>query len=457
VRAWDVSRSPDLVRLEQVLVTNGVAARLGGDPASLLDLVPSARTLIKSPGMRLDSSAVLAARGRGLTVIDEAELGWRLDSRPLVGITGTNGKSTTVALTVGLLRAAGHAPVLAGNTVFGPPLSAAASHPGDVVVAEISSFQLAGSPALLPEAAVFTNLSFEHWGWHGGGEAYRAAKATLFVRGDECVPRCAINVDDRFGRTLARDVTDRGGQVVRFGWSPVADYRLTGCRWDLRGSDIRLSTPHGEAVVHLRLPGPHNAMNAAATLALAHAVEIDSELATEALAQADPPPGRFELIDEGQGFDVVVDYANTVDSVLRVAETSRGILDERGAGMLRMVGSTLAFSNVDERAAVGWALADQADHLVLTTQRATPGEPAGLPAGFLDGALSGEREPETLTDRGAAIRRAIESAQPGDIVLILGRGALDGPLLGSGGERVPFDDRVQARVALRALEAGALT
>jgi UDP-N-acetylmuramoylalanine-D-glutamate ligase len=98
--------------------------------------------LVKSPGIRDDAAIVRAARSTGMVVIDEAELGWRLDTRPQVGVTGTNGKSTTAMLTAQLLRSAGRAPIVAGNSTFGPPLSAAAAEPGDVVVAELSSFQL---------------------------------------------------------------------------------------------------------------------------------------------------------------------------------------------------------------------------------------------------------------------------------------------------------------------------
>jgi UDP-N-acetylmuramoyl-L-alanyl-D-glutamate--2,6-diaminopimelate ligase len=453
VVGWDSADNPGLRSTQALLGNRGVPVVLGGRVSDLLDRQPAPRTLIKSPGIRLQSPAVAAAVERGVEVIDEAELGWRLDPRPFVSVTGTNGKSTTAAFALAVLRAAGRQPVLAGNTHFGPPLCAASRVPGDVVVAEISSFQLAGSSALLPDAAVFTNLTFEHWGWHGGEAAYREAKAKLFVRGDECVPACAINVDDAFGRTLAEAVTERGGRVVGFGRSPAADYRLVDCRWDLRRAEIRAATPHGEIEAEVPLPGPHNGFNALGAVAVADALGLDPRQAAEAIRDAPPPPGRFEVVDEGQGFDVVVDYGHTVDGVLRSLETARALLEARGGGTLRVVGSMLAFADEDERFAVGRALADHADHLVLTTQRVTPDDPAGLPLGLAEGAKNGQAEVEAVVDRGPAIERAIAAARDGDVVLILGRGAFTGPVADASGNWTEFDDRAQARLALGAVRS----
>jgi UDP-N-acetylmuramoylalanine--D-glutamate ligase len=149
----------------------GARVALGGDGRDLLDGPGPARCVVKSPGLAFESPLVSEARKRGVAVLDEAELGWRLDGRPLVGVTGTNGKGTCAALVRAALGAAGYEPILAGNTHFGPPLSEAPDHRGDVLVAELSSFQLAGSPSLLPEASLFTNLGQQHWDYRGSREA----------------------------------------------------------------------------------------------------------------------------------------------------------------------------------------------------------------------------------------------------------------------------------------------
>ena len=121
VRAWDHSRAPEVGATRDALLAAGITVRLGGDGLDMLDGV---RTVVKSPGLRPDTPVIAAARRGGLLVIDELELGWRLARTPIVGVTGTNGKSTVAALLIAVLSAAGRQPVLAGNTFFGPPLSA---------------------------------------------------------------------------------------------------------------------------------------------------------------------------------------------------------------------------------------------------------------------------------------------------------------------------------------------
>ena len=189
VTGWDAASSPWVARTQRALADSGVRTRTGGDGRELLEGNDPPACLVKSPGIPLRSPLLRAAAAAGLAVLDEAELGWRLDPRPFIGVTGTNGKSTVCALVAAILQGSGSTPVVAGNTFDGPPLSEASTHPGDVVVAELSSFQLESSPAMLPDAAVFTNLSEDHHGYHGGPAAYAAAKRRLFVRGDRSVAR----------------------------------------------------------------------------------------------------------------------------------------------------------------------------------------------------------------------------------------------------------------------------
>ncbi len=192
----------------------------------------------------------------------------------MVAVTGTNGKSTVASLAVALLRANGARPALAGNVHPGPAFSALTPGDGDIVVCEVSSFQLEECPAFLPEVAVLTNLTHEHLDRHLTMHHYGAAKRRMFVRGRACTSVGVVHVDGSFGARLAQDVRDRGGTVLCFGESEKADYRLAGCRWTAREGWLLAETPRGRVELRTRLPGPHNALNAVAALALADALDV---------------------------------------------------------------------------------------------------------------------------------------------------------------------------------------
>src|SRR5438270_151846 len=196
--------------------------------------------------------------------------------RSLTAWTGRHGKGTSAAAIGAALREAGLEPLLAGNTHFGPPLSASGRCRADVIVAELSSFQLAGSPTLLPEASLFTNIGQQHWDYHGSREAYVAAKRRMFVRGDRAVPTASLNLDYPEGQHLAVEVAEGGGDVVTYGMSAAADYRILECTWSIDRARMRLRTPTGELELETRLPGEHNALNLAGAFALIEALGLGS-------------------------------------------------------------------------------------------------------------------------------------------------------------------------------------
>ena len=451
VTVWDGLDGEREHAVATELLAAGIRTRHGAG-TELLDGPSAPGAVIKSPGLRADEPFLRAARSRGVAVLDEAELGWRLDDRPLAGITGTNGKSTTTALVAALLAAAGLRPVTAGNSRFGVPLSAAADVPGDVVVAELSSFQLEGCPALLPEAAVLTNLTHDHRYRHGSAEAYAACKRRLLARDDAVTPVAAIGVDQPFGAHLAAELRERGARVVTFGRDPGADVAITAAEPALGGMRVTLGGPAGSRTLRSRLSGGHNALNLAGALALADGLEIDPDVALEVLAGVDPLPGRFERVG-GARFDVVVDYAHNPDGIAAALDAGRAILDARGGGRLHVVLSALSLVGSEQAHAMGAAAAARADRLVLTTQRWTPDDPAGvLSPGLLDGARAAARAAiDVEPDRAAAIAAGIGGAAAGDVVLVLERGELGSPLLDDADRAVPFDDRVQARAALAAV------
>jgi UDP-N-acetylmuramoyl-L-alanyl-D-glutamate--2,6-diaminopimelate ligase len=451
VTAWDGRSSDALCATAGVLQREGVRLMLGGDGLRLLEGPAPPNCVVKSPGIPPTVPLLVQARRRGIAVIDELELGWRVDGRPVIAVTGTNGKSTVASLAVALLRAAGARPALAGNVHPGPPFTALAPEDGDVVVCEASSFQLEKCPAFLPEVAVFTNLTHEHLDRHLTMRRYGAAKRRMFVRGPACAPVAVVNVDDSFGADLAEEVRDLGGTVLRFGEGGDADYRLAGCRWGASEGWLLAETPCGPVEMRTRLPGRHNALNALAALALADALDLPRSTSAATIGSAPGVPGRFELIDGDQRFDVIVDYAHNPDGLRRILEAGRGLLiGRRARARLRVVCCAPRIRNEHQRRMMGRIAASLADRVVLTNERRPATDAATeLPAGFAEGARDGPNgRCEIVLDRAEAIERAVRAASDGDVVMILGRGELSDELLDRDGRPAPFDDREAARRAL---------
>jgi UDP-N-acetylmuramoylalanine-D-glutamate ligase len=451
VAAWDGDASDAVRAAAGELERDGVRVVLGGDGLGLLAGGAPPNCVVKSPGIPPTVPLLGRARRNGIVVIDELELGWHVDCRPLVAVTGTNGKSTVASLAVALLRAAGSRPALAGNVHPGPALTALAPEDADVIVCEVSSFQLEGCPAFLPEVAVLTNLSHEHLDRHRTMRRYGAVKRRMFVRGRASVPIAVVNVDDGFGSELADAVRDRGGTALSFGESDGADYRLAGCGWSAREGWLSAETPGACVELTTRLPGRHNALNTLAALALADALAVPRSRSSAVLGSASGVPGRFEVIGGDQPFDVIVDYAHNPDGLRRTLEAARGLLVGRAAGgRLRVVCSAPPTRTEHQRRMMGRIAASLADHLVLTTERWPRMDAAmELPTGFRDAVSEAPRgRSEVVLDRGEAIEHALRGASRGDVVLILGRGNLSGELLDRDGRPSPFDDRDEARRAL---------
>jgi UDP-N-acetylmuramoylalanine-D-glutamate ligase len=444
--AWDGLDREKERAARRDLARLGIASA-GGDGIALLERSPAPRSLVKSPGLAPSTPLIRAAIHRGLEVVDEAELGWRIDTRPFVAITGTNGKSTTVSLVAAWLTAAGLAPVTAGNTTFGPALSAARAHAGDVVVAELSSFQLEGCPSLFPDAALLTNLSEDHLYRHGTLAEYGACKRRLFIRDGRCVPAAAVGVDEPFGRSLAEELAAMGARVVRFGSNPVAEVRVIASRPTEAGSEVYIAMPFGERRLRTRLVGAHNAANVAGSLALAYVLGADLDSAAGAVAAAPALPGRFERVESGLGIDVVVDFAHNPDGIARVLDAGRELLAlRRLGGRLIAVVSALGLVGDQQAWAMGAAARARADHLILTTQRWLPSEPSRVVPGLREGAESVTGATLAIEpDRRAAIVAAFDLAKSGDLLMILERGDRAGELYGPDDVPVPFDDRQIAR------------
>lgn len=420
IRVWDEAADAPQLERAQALRRLGVDVWLGGDG---LEALGDVQTVVKSPGVPPDSPVMAAAVRRRLEVIDELELGWRLVPAPTVAVTGTNGKSTVAGLCVSVLDRHGLEPVLSGNTEFGPPLSELSlGETPRSVVAEVSSYQAEYSPELAVDGAVFTNLTPDHLNRHGTMEAYGEAKRALFVRGDRAVPVAALNVDDELGKAIADDVDERGGRALRYGRSADADYRIVGCRWGLRDAEVEIDSPDGHVSLATRLPGAHNAANATSALALADGLGLSRDRTAAGIASTAPVPGRFEVVDVGRPFDVVVDFACCLGSVAAVLATARAVVTPRGGRVvtvLAIVGRAGPLTGRD----VGGIARERSDHLVLsgTSYR---GEPRLVTLAQLTAGARVARGGtlEVVIDRRLAIARAMAVARPGDLVAILGRG-----------------------------------
>jgi UDP-N-acetylmuramoyl-L-alanyl-D-glutamate--2,6-diaminopimelate ligase len=449
VRAWDADTGTSMRRLRTKLEAQGIRTCLGPRP-SRRD-VRWAGTVVKSPGLPFQASVIQRALAMDREVLDELELGWRLSRAPMLAVTGTNGKSTVSGLATSVLSAAGRRVQLAGNTEFGPSLSAVSSRSLDWIVCEVSSFQLEGCVQMLPELAVFTNLTSGHLGRHRTLERYGAVKRRLFVRDGVAVARAVIDVDDSFGRGLAAHIEQRGGVVARVGFSRGADYRVESATWDLRRAETRVGTPAGPISLTTALPGAYNARNVAAALAIADLIGVERRLSVPAICTYGGVPGRFERIDAGQPFDVIVDFAHTPDALEQLIGAIRAGM--RPGGRLVVVFG-IGGAPGTAMTAMGRIARESSDELILTTAGSNACPPLLTLKSILVGARSASGgELEVILDRHRAIEAALSTATANDVVVIPGRGAMPSMRADPRGEAVPFDDREVTRKLVRTASA----
>jgi UDP-N-acetylmuramoyl-L-alanyl-D-glutamate--2,6-diaminopimelate ligase len=452
VHIWDSTTVGDVRTAARQLRRRGADVQLGGDGLDMLDVAGSNATVVKSPGIDFDIPLLQAAAARGLGVFDELEVGWRVCAQPIVGITGTNGKSTTAKLVAAVLQATGEGAHLVGNTEFGPPLSAA---PTDGwIVCEVSSFQLEASPSFLPDIAVFTNLTPEHLTRHLTMEGYGAAKRAMFVREERTAGTAIVNRDDSYGRRLAQDVSATGGRVLSYGFDADADISIERADWDVREARLTLRTPAGAVECSTRLPGAHNAANTAAAFAVGHVVGLSAEKIVQALTDVDAPPGRWEVITESEPFDVIVDYAHTPDGIRQLLGAARAVVSTRDGAALRTVFGAVSTRDTEKASESGRIARELSDHLILTTGSA-PRDPRILRLRELLRAATSGGTVEVVLERRAAIERAIGSARPGDIVAVLGLGRLQRMVLDAAGTVWPNDDREVVRETLARMKVPA--
>jgi UDP-N-acetylmuramoyl-L-alanyl-D-glutamate--2,6-diaminopimelate ligase len=388
----------------------------------------------------------------------------------VVGVTGTNGKTTTAFLLKALLEATepGSCGLLGTvkSVIGGVERAARRTTPeaidlqadframldgGDGSCAiEVSShaLQLGRAEGIHFAAAIFTNLTQDHLDFHASMEDYFQAKRRLF---DAHPGVSVVNVGDQYGRRLAQEL-DR---AVTFAVEGEADYRATDLRCDVRGCRFVLHSPADELEVALPMPGRFNVANALGALAAVHALGGDLGVLAGALERGVSVPGRMEPVNEGQDFAVLVDYAHTPDSLENVLSAARELAktgEHGGTGRVVCVFGAGGDRDRGKRPLMGEIAARLADVTIVTSDNPRSEDPEAIIAEILAGAAEalqsqGARPIASIPDRRAAIFRAIAVAAAGDVVVIAGKGHEQGQEFADG-RKLPFDDVEVARDAL---------
>ncbi len=398
-----------------------------------------------------------------------ADAYWDHPSRALtvVGITGTNGKTTTSYLVDALLRASGLSTGVIGTVqyVVGAEVRAAGQTTPEAlelqsmlaqmrdtgvrgVAMEVSSHALALSrvEGVDFDVGVFTNLTQDHLDFHGTLDAYGAAKRHLFElleRSSKPRRTAVVNADDPAGRVMVRDLALR---VLTFGLGARADVRATEHGSALDGIRMTVATPTGALTIRSPLIGEHNVMNLLAAVATGVAIGLAPDRIAAALAAVDAVRGRFERVEAGQPFLVVVDYAHTPDALERVLATARKLTP----GRLAVVFGCGGDRDRGKRPIMGEIAARLADQVWITSDNPRSEPPAAIIDEIAVGVRRVARHAGAyvmVPERYSAIREALAWARAGDTVVIAGKGHETYQIIGP--DVLPFDDRAVAQTILQ--------
>jgi UDP-N-acetylmuramoyl-L-alanyl-D-glutamate--2,6-diaminopimelate ligase len=400
----------------------------------------------------------------------------------LIGVTGTNGKTTTAYMVHRILNGAGLRCGLVGTVVVDdgvevapaslttPPAFELSRTLGVMVeagceaaVVEVSSHALHQGrvDGLAFDAAVFTNLTGDHLDYHGSVEAYASAKARLF----EMLPAdgtAVVNADDAASERMLRDC---GARVVRCSTmgDERADCRASILSMSLRETRARFSGAWGDVEATLRVVGAHNTANALQAVAVCHAIDRTTDELLAGITRAAPPPGRLEPVHvPGDPIAVLVDYAHTDDALSNVLRAVGPLVPRRGepgGGRLWVVFGCGGDRDQTKRPRMGEVVSRLADRIVVTSDNPRTERPGAIIDQILTG-MPHDRRDELIVepDRGRAIARAICDAETGDLVLIAGKGHETDQISADASGRLVyrhFDDREAARGALESRRGAA--
>jgi UDP-N-acetylmuramoyl-L-alanyl-D-glutamate--2,6-diaminopimelate ligase len=385
------------------------------------------------------------------------------DDLVLLGVTGTNGKTTTAYLLESILRVSGQVTGLVGTIetrIAGRSIAGVRTTPESVdlqalladmrdhqvgsVAMEVTSHGLALNrvEGLKFRAAAFTNLTQDHLDFHGEMQNYFEAKRSLFL--PHRVERGAVNIDDPYGRKL-KDSVDV--PCIGFGTSSAAQVRATAVELSPTGTGFVAETEAGALKISTPLIGSFNVFNCLAAIATALQAGVETVAIEKGIAELQAVPGRFESIDVGQPYSVVIDYAHTPDSLDNVLRAARRLAQRNGGRVLCVFGCG-GDRDRGKRPLMGAVAAREADLVVVTSDNPRSEDPDDIIGEILEGVLAERSEgaDAILPDRREAIARGISEARAGDVLVIAGKGHETGQQIGD--RIIPFDDRQIAREVL---------
>jgi UDP-N-acetylmuramoyl-L-alanyl-D-glutamate--2,6-diaminopimelate ligase len=410
---------------------------------------------IRQPWIRVE-------HGRQALALASRNFYGRPDERlQLTGITGTNGKTTTSYLVDSVLRAAGHTTALIGTIEYhlaGRVLPAVNTTPesldlvrlldqlaregGSYATMEVSSHALALGRiyGLSFHTAVFTNLTRDHLDFHGNMDAYFAAKATLFTGAGGPPPKAAVlNRDDSYTSWIKLDPST---EAIYYGMGPESNLRARHISSGFQG--LKFVVQYGKTRFNVESPliGRINVYNILAACGVGLSYGIAPETVARGIAELRAVPGRFERVDQGQPFVVVIDYAHTDDALRNIIAVARGLNPKRVITLFGCGGDR----DRTKRPLMGQAAAEASDFVVLTSDNPRSEDPLAI----MNDALVGIRRTDVPhvvePDRATAIARALKEAREGDIVILAGKGHEHYQVLKD--KTIPFDDRAVAREVL---------
>lgn len=431
---------------------------------------------------------------RSLLALATAAAWWYEDPSAalgIVGITGTDGKTSTSRLTAAVLEAGGWRSGIVstiGGRIGGvdetrPPH--ATTPQGDDLQRALAAMRAAGDRAAVVETtshglalgrvngvrydvAAFTNLTHEHLEFHGTFEAYREAKRSLFSRlamseanpakPSPGWPRTAvINLDDPTGPLFAETARAAGARLLSYGRGRGLDLRLVRVRDDGRRLHVTWDGPAGRQRVALQLAGRFNAYNALAAAGIGFAIGLDPAAIVGGLEGLSHVAGRMQRVELGQPFGIVIDYAHTPNSLALVLDELAPVAKARRGELIALFGSG-GERDREKRPMMGRVAAERARLVIATDEDPRNEDPMAIIEAIAQGAEAAGairgRSVLLIRDRHEAVREAIRAARPGDVVLLAGKGHEHNILVANGGE-TPWDERAAAEAALRELGYGA--
>lgn len=424
---------------------------------------------------RLQASVVVSNSREALSKVSSEYFARPSEQIKLIGITGTNGKTTITYLLESIFKEAGFAPGVIGTIGYrygGEFKKAAHTTPESydlqklfrdmlssgigVCIMEVSSHALTQYrvDACHFDCAVFTNLTPEHLDYHDGMEDYFKAKALLFERileGSTKGGKCSIvNIDDSYGVRLKEK---SHGECVTYGFSDGADVWGHDFSFDSKGMSLKVKTSCGIMEVSSALCGKFNAQNILASIACAFASGIDFKAIVRGVEAVRFVPGRFQVVPNDRGVVSIVDYAHTPDALERVLTHAHEIAEKNDGRLITVFGCG-GDRDRSKRPLMGNVASLKSDVVIVTSDNPRTEKPGDIIDEIMPGVLSaasdfdGERGFEVFEDRARAIERAVSIARSGDVVLVAGKGHEDYQILGT--KKIHFDDRDVLEKAFRA-------